>query len=218
MRIRKLYEDVLDDLDEIRPDDVPEDDERYPLLREGFTHTIAVHHSMVRITDWNRIPDALGTYLDIYADNSRLVVLSSDEDMAEFADETGRAYEELSGEMSLIVIQFNARPENIYRLIFRIFSQGALFSAYIPSSETPGKFEWLTQVVDTFARSIIRSGKILEDAESFELASDMTTFVLMKSGNYYAGQPEWKKSWKVVDMFCKIAGSRKALERRARPQ
>ena len=83
---KKIYEDVLDSLDEIQPDVPEEGEDKYPIFRDGYDCTVLVsgQYSINMDIRHNIIPDVLKVYLDKYFDDYRIAAISSEEDMSEF--------------------------------------------------------------------------------------------------------------------------------------
>ena len=80
---KKIYEDVLDSLDEIQPDVPEEGEDKYPIFRDGYDCTLLISGPYMGIIR-NAIPDVLKVYLDKYFDDYRIAAISSEEDMSEF--------------------------------------------------------------------------------------------------------------------------------------
>lgn len=159
MANKKIYEDVLDSLDKIEPS-IPEEDEDncYPIFRDGYACTFLVSGPYMDIMS-NAVPDVLKVYLDEYSDDYRMTVLSSGEDLSEFAAETGRNIIAGDDDRPYIAVQFNAPEKDICRLLFMIFSTGGQFTRYV--RENKRKWQPVFTKLIYGASVIVRKRKII---------------------------------------------------------
>ena len=214
MMSKKIYEDVLDSLDEIQPDVPEEKEEKYPILRDGYACTILVSGqcSMNRDVGGNVIPDVLKVYLDEYADDYRMAVLSSEEDLTEFAEETGAGDIEEDDDQPHTVVQFNASRRNRIRIIFWILSVGTYFMRFIRSGKK-WKIHIQMDVFDVY--ELVRgSHREIKDGDLNYIVTVMTEFV-KDEGFPFPDFKAYDYARKIVGTYSEMFGKRQPGQTRA---
>ena len=213
---KKIYEDVLDDIDEIKSDVQEEHEDKYPIFRDGYAHTILIsgQHSINTDKNINIMPDALKVYLNKYSDDYRMAVISSKEDMAEFTEETGLDEIDDDDDWPHTVVQFNATWRNTFRLIFWIFSVGTYFMRFIRSGN---KWKPHTQG-DVFDVYDLVRGTHMEIKNRHYLHSIVTDMTLF-AGFVSALSPDseaYVYARKIVETYNERFGKRKSGQKRTR--
>ena len=210
--MKKIYEDVLDDIEKIEPDvslTEPEDD-AWPILREEYAYSIIVNCHMMYPDEWKRVPDILRGYLDAYADGYRITGVSFAEDV----EELHREIENASNFVPRIIVQFNVQKVFLICLLFLILSTGTHFQQAIRVSSAGQARYFLQGPFITDARYIVQKDFDIGEERIWELA---TVISILAANRKYSETdnfeqcPEWTEAYKVVKDACRRASARKAL-------
>ena len=204
--------DILDDIEKIEPDvplTEPEDD-AYPIIRDGYDHSIIVSDFMIPKDEWAHVPDVLRGYLDAYADAYRIAEVSSADGLVELRREAG-AFDVF---LPFIIVQFNVQNVFLFRLLLLILSAGVRFHKAIRGTHRGRTFYFLQVPFVTDARDLVWKGLDIGEQRIWELTAAITVLSgnieYSKAGNIDE-LPEWMKADKVVKEACHRADVRRAL-------
>ena len=218
MVIKKIYEDVLDDIDEIKPD-VPEEPEeredKRPVFMDGYACTVLISgpHSLNKDIGRNVIPDVLRVYLDKYCDDYRMTFISSGKELYKFTEKRGRVDIDDDDVWPHTVVQFNASPRNALRLIFWIFSVGMYFMRFVRSGK---KWRTYTHANISEVYELVRGTHMEIKDRYLNYVVDLMTGFAGDEKCFFPDSETLDYARKIVETYNKMFGKRQSGQGRPR--
>ena len=182
MMRKKIYEDVLDDIDEIKSD-VPEEELDAPFeLEDGFSHTfLTIISASYGESGKERVIESLRMNMDIYCDSWKIYVIDKNHGpkFDWLLNEITRVF--LSENDTFVIMQFNAgRKETLIRLTLRLFSSNRSLFYLIEHEITGFKVVMNSNGISSYAADLIVRKRILDSRKIHALAFNVDRMILKK--------------------------------------